>query len=304
MNGDIKLTKNILSSTHFNFLFGSGVNGKVFPQFNGFKRTIDFISEKLGKTVVNLEESLDELTGNVKDEAKEIFEEEFKENEKSVDWNNNSIKNIKKLFLKVAQIVEKTENRVALMNQINIFTLNYDEIVEKSIREIGYTTNVISPINIDVTSRYYNCYETDYSKNRFVPMFNVSKIHGEKDIKVLPGIEKFKQGFSTKIFQLLFEMKSVLERYNSSLFVVGYSGNDKDVNPLLIDCLKNGLTIIWVCFNQKDEENVKQLFNNVENGDTIIYITGDGSKDGTQLLYEEFNRIVGDNQDGNDDSSN
>lgn len=36
-----KFDMKILSSSHLNFLFGSGVNGKAFPQFNGFTKTLD-----------------------------------------------------------------------------------------------------------------------------------------------------------------------------------------------------------------------------------------------------------------------
>ncbi|WP_180963097.1 hypothetical protein [Massilicoli timonensis] len=35
-----KLNKNILSSSHINFLFGVGVNRSAFPQLKGFIKTI------------------------------------------------------------------------------------------------------------------------------------------------------------------------------------------------------------------------------------------------------------------------
>lgn len=298
-----KLSKNMLSSCLISFLFGSGINGKSFPQFSGFTSTIDFIEKKLSKKVDNLEKSLNELKLDDKAEALKIFEAEFEKKEKEIDWDNESIKNIKRLFSYISKVITKTENRLELSSQVNVFTLNYDDIVESAIHSIGFTTNLISPINIEVTSKYYNCIEKDISKMKNIPMFNISKIHGEKEQKVLPGNDKFIKGFSTKIFQLLFEMKTVLERDNSLLFIIGYSGNDEDVNILLKDCLKNGLSVVWVCFNENDKKNAKLIFDEYEGGDSIIYINGDGKKDGSIVLSQEIEKIIGDFENGDSNSA-
>ena len=37
---NIQFEKNIIASSHINFLFGAGVNGKAFPQLEGFEKTI------------------------------------------------------------------------------------------------------------------------------------------------------------------------------------------------------------------------------------------------------------------------
>lgn len=81
-NFDDKFDMKILSSSHLNFLFGSGVNGKAFPQFNGFKNTLNSL-KKAGALSNNLEEALNEI----KDEDKrekilETFQEELKESNK------------------------------------------------------------------------------------------------------------------------------------------------------------------------------------------------------------------------------
>lgn len=76
---DGKLDVKILSSSHLNFLFGSGVNGKAFPQFDGFTRTLKSLKD-VGAKSENLEQALNEIEN--KDERKKIlvtFKEELKE---------------------------------------------------------------------------------------------------------------------------------------------------------------------------------------------------------------------------------
>lgn len=46
--GNYKI-KNIISSSHINFLFGADVNGRAFPQLNGFKDTIKLLSSFVGQ---------------------------------------------------------------------------------------------------------------------------------------------------------------------------------------------------------------------------------------------------------------
>lgn len=57
--GSSKFDMKILSS-HINFLFEFGVNGKAFPQFNGFAKTLNKLKE-YGCKKINLEEAINEL---------------------------------------------------------------------------------------------------------------------------------------------------------------------------------------------------------------------------------------------------
>lgn len=68
---DGKLDMKILSSSHLNFLFGSGVNGKVLPQFNDFEKTLESL-KNAGAKSENLEQALNEIENN--DERKKILE--------------------------------------------------------------------------------------------------------------------------------------------------------------------------------------------------------------------------------------
>lgn len=81
--GNSKFDMKILSSSHINFLFGSGVNGKAFPQFNGFTKTLNKLKE-FGCKKINLEEAINELEDeSQKSKIHSIFIDELKWHSKS-----------------------------------------------------------------------------------------------------------------------------------------------------------------------------------------------------------------------------
>ena len=49
----LMLNKNLISSSHINFLFGAGVNGRAFPQLNGFIETIELLNQYLKDNNIN-----------------------------------------------------------------------------------------------------------------------------------------------------------------------------------------------------------------------------------------------------------
>ena len=53
--------REILASANISFLFGSGVNGRAFPQLAGFKETNDFLDEKYMGDSSSFEEKLNSL---------------------------------------------------------------------------------------------------------------------------------------------------------------------------------------------------------------------------------------------------
>ena len=55
------INKNIIASSHINFLFGAGVNGKAFPQLNGFEKSVNKMEEILSKKIENFEDSINEM---------------------------------------------------------------------------------------------------------------------------------------------------------------------------------------------------------------------------------------------------
>lgn len=274
----------MLSSSHINFLFGSGVNGKAFPQFKDFKRTLAKLKQ-FGAKKDNLEEALNEITSEKKrKKVLEVFKNELVQANSSICYDNPSISNLKSLFESINEIVKQSENRTNSMKQINIYTLNYDCIVENSLKSIGLIANQISSSNIDDLSKLFNIVAYDYSLKKYIPTYLISKIHGDMSNPVLPGANKYDDVLQAKRFELLFKMKEHLSRSCSILFVIGYSGNDKHINNILLDCLKAGLTLYWISFS-KDNNIPSNLLD-----EQVFFIKGDGATDSTSLLAERIKR--------------
>lgn len=275
---DGKLDVKILSSSHLNFLFGSGVNGKAFPQFDGFTRTLKSLKD-VGAKSENLEQALNEIEN--KDERKKIlvtFKEELKEKNDEIEWNNPSIANIKNMFSSINQIIENSENRTNSMKQVNVYTLNYDSIVETAIEEMGLITNHLSSTNIETFDSLFNIVAYDYALKKFIPTYLISQLHGDLKNPILPGVNKYDDILQAKKFELLFKMKEHLSRRCSVLFVIGYSGHDKHINNILKDCIKAGLTIYWINF-----ESNSDIPSDLTNEDVFV-IEGDGTNDSTAEL--------------------
>lgn len=272
----------ILASSHINFLFGSGVNGTAFPQFNGFVDTLGKMTE-FGCKKMNFEEALNELQiESQKEEIHKSFIDEFKDKEKNIDYDSDSIKNIKSLFKTVNNVIANSENRTNSMKQVNIYTLNYDAIVENSLNQIGLLANKISSSNLDHFEKLFNVVAYDYSIKKFLPTYLVSKIHGDLVDPILPGINKYDDVLQAKRFELLFKMKEHLSRPCSVLFVIGYSGHDNHINSILVDCLRTGLTLYWIMFSENDT-----LPKCLED-ESIFFLKGDGKTDSTALLKERI----------------
>lgn len=81
----------------------------------------------------------------------------------------------------------------------------------------------------------------------------IYKLHGDFDSPVFPGVGKYAQGINESNFEILFDMKTKLMRENSVLIVIGYSGNDDDVNTFIEDGLDAGLTVFWFRFCNSEE---------------------------------------------------
>jgi hypothetical protein len=244
----------IMSSAHINFLFGSGVNGSAFPTMDGFTETKKIIKEKTGKDV-GIEEGIDLLGNDAgRKEVIALFENEFSKFENSTDFSNASIKNIEKLFKAVNSLVEVSENRQPQMKQVNIFTLNYDNIVESSLKNCGLICTAVSPASLAFENVFLNLvgYRPDIKK--YIPTYLLLKLHGDSKDKsmVFPGNGKFRAALDAREFELLFDMKSKLSAFNSILIVIGYSGHDEDVNGIIKSFISSGLTVFWFKYKKED----------------------------------------------------
>lgn len=260
----------MLSSSHINFLFGSGINGKAFPQTKNFTETIKLLESIIKRSVINYE--VDLASVDLKKDRTRIhnsFKREYARFSNKIDYNHPDIIDIKKLFENTNLIIQEAENRTITMKQVNIYTLNYDDIVERVLLSLGFLSNTISSSNIDNHDKFFNMIGYDYGLKRYTPTYLLSKIHGDIKDAALPGEEKYDDVLTSKKFELFFKMKSQLSRSNSVLFVIGYSGGDRHVNRILKDCIVSGLTVYWFRYdnNQKipDELNDSVYIVNQEN---------------------------------------
>ena len=254
---------NILSSSHINFLFGAGVNGKAFPQLKSFTDTLSKIEELGGNIESGLESGIDSLSSSAhKKIVKDVFIKEFMEADAKMNekfGKDMSLINLEKMLRKTYLLVNESQNRNPSMKQINIFTLNYDQIVEKTLSGLGYFFSEISASNTTTRGMLLDVIGYNFNVKKYVPTFMVSKLHGDIDNPIIPGKSKYQEMLNEDYFEIAFNMKEKLCRQNSILIVIGYSGRDEHINKILKDCLNAGLTIYWYKFAQMDivpfEEN-------------------------------------------------
>lgn len=256
---------NILSSSHINFLFGAGVNGKAFPQLKSFTDTLSKIEELGGNIESGLESGIDSLSSSAhKKIVKDVFIKEFMEADAKMNekfGKDMSLINLEKMLRKTYLLVNESQNRNPSMKQINIFTLNYDQIVEKTLSGLGYFFSEISASNTTTRAMLLDVIGYNFNVKKYVPTFMVSKLHGDIDNPIIPGKSKYQEMLNEDYFEIAFNMKEKLCRQNSILIVIGYSGRDEHINKILKDCLNAGLTIYWYKFAQMDivpfEENTQ-----------------------------------------------
>ena len=280
----------LISSAKISFLFGSGVNGSLFPQLSGFARTIDKIKEVLKMEAINpnhIEDLISQISDiKIRNSVLSIFKEEIREFNERVDYNKESSSNLSNLFLIINKFIQFEENRTHRTKQVNVFTLNYDTIVDNILLKSGLFFNVLTPQNVKKKTYLYSLIGQDYLTKKYKTTFLVSKIHGTVEEPILPGLAKFDELLAEKYFEILFNMKSILRQPNSVLFIIGYSGNDKHINQMVADCFDSGLTVFWLSFDKKSSIPY-DLLDFVK----VIDQPDDSSQDTTKILYKELEQL-------------
>ena len=281
--------KNILSSAHINFLFGAGVNGASFKTLSQFVKTNNLIKSKGVSLEDGFEDAIDELDDDAREEVLECFKNEFKELWKDgtgIDWKNGSICNIDNLLRKTYSIVRETQNRNDDMKQVNIFTVNYDEIIEHEVEKLGFFYNAISASYVGEKSFLLNVIGYDYVAKRYIPSFLISKLHGNIENPILPGKRKYQEILNENYFEIAFNMKEQLSKQNSILIVIGYSGNDKHINKILKECVDHGLLLMWYRYGDKDTIPIEL------EGQVIVRDQDDqkDKKDMTAVCFEDLEK--------------
>lgn len=290
-----RFNRDILSSSHINFLFGAGVNGRALPQLSKFIKTAAKIEDYGIDIQEGIERGIDKITErSQREEVKRTFIEEFSEfHQKAVEesnWRSNeSIKHIELLLREIYSLVHEAQNRNPSMKQINIYTLNYDEIIERKLGQLGYFYNSVSASNANAKAGLINAIGYDYLTKKYIPSFFISKLHGDIEKPIIPGREKYREILTPEYFEIAFHMKEQLCRQNSILIVIGYSGHDEHINQILNDCLIAGLTIYWFKYSDKDDvpfQDKSKVFIREQNDQ-------DNPIDTTAICYMDMEAIWG-----------
>ena len=219
------IDKNILSSTHICFLFGAGVNGSALPQLSAFSETDVKLKEYGLDTSNGIEAAIDEIEDDEeRNLVRETFIREFKKYhldalEKEKISESESIKNIERLLRKVYLIARESKDRNSSMKQINIYTLNYDTIIEKVLANLGYLYNSISASNNSMKVGLIDVIGYNYSIKKYIPTFMISKLHGDIEKPIIPGKAKYKDILNEDYFEVVFKMIMMIKR-TQRLFVI------------------------------------------------------------------------------------
>lgn len=285
--------RKILGSCNINFLFGAGVNGGALPCFDGFAKTIQVMKDGGLDTSHGIEMGLADCNDEaVREAAIESFVSEFN-SKKGYDLGSVPLANLRRLLTATNSAVSRAENRHPESKRINIFTLNYDRIVEELLEEcgfFGYTLTSESSAHLPFDVVGYNT-----TTRTFIPTFAVYKLHGSVDANrdlhaegiLFPGPDKL-GSIVSHFYETLFSMKGELLRKNSVLFIIGYSWKDHHVNDVIQSGIKNGLTVVFPKYQEGD--HIPEEFGN----SPIVLPPADPNKkcDTTKTLAEYFERTM------------
>lgn len=247
-----------LGSCSINFLFGAGVNGGAFPYFAQFCRTIKAMNEE-GLVGNNIEAALRSCSDDrVRQSVLDVFADEYN-GHSDYQLNHKSLINLRRLLVSSSLVVNKAENRHPESKRLNVFTLNYDRIVEEILEDSALFSYTLTG-DRSKSHLPFNVVGYDISTRTFVPTFSVYKLHGsvgtdrvlDSESIVFPGQDKLGSVISN-FYETLFAMKGELLRKNSALFVIGYSWSDDHVNGIIIDAIASGLTVYWPQYRSSDE---------------------------------------------------
>lgn len=169
--------KDILASSNINFLFGAGVNGRAFPQLSGFTETNELLNEKYIGENQNFEEKLNSLQEKDKKLVINKFLEEFNSFIKDIDDTHKDIIDIQDLFKNVYELIDKKEDRQIESFKCNVFTLNYDDIVENILESNSYFNKVIT-VDRFVRTNIFDMVGFNYKYKKYIPTFIITKLHG------------------------------------------------------------------------------------------------------------------------------
>jgi hypothetical protein len=231
------------------------------------------------ENVLKNENATEEINGVI-EKYKEAFINEFV---LTIDYSKN---HLHKLFIK------RLMSRSAKLNRVNVFTLNYDLLIEKSTEELGV------PINNGFSGFHYrtfnpSMYHQDYhynisdGKRAYAKSLNLYKLHGSLSWKfdhTKPpyGITEIQYDFSQRInfvpeciiypvqskkkhsldlpySEMFRQFVESINKSNSTLIIMGYSFGDEHINDLITNALTNpSLNLVIFSYMDENDPNLSE----------------------------------------------
>ncbi len=235
---------------------------------------------------------------NFIEEYKKVFIEDYVF---SIDYNKN---NYHKSLLK------RITSRNGKLNKVNIFTLNYDVLIEKSAEENGIIVNngftgfhnrTFNPSSFHLDLHYNNSegpYHFSKALNLFKlhgsltwkldstkPPYGITEIQLDKvndeniipDCIIYPIQTKKKHSLDLPYSEMFRQFIEHINKPNSTLLVMGYSFLDEHVNDIITNALSNpsfNLIVFSYVEEEKAEDFLKELFSLSKNDSRVTILTG------------------------------
>lgn len=305
--------KNILQSTHLNFLLGAGAS---YP-----------LIEMLG----SIEDDINDAKDKDKQELYRQYIEKVLKPLKSKYIGPKHSKTMKAYYCFYKQLTKILLSRKnsLLSQQANIFTTNIDTLNELTLEKLGLIYNdgfsgkLIPELDF-VNYRQLVSQKSQHTEHHSpIPSFNLVKLHGslnwkrkkkgedritlasklehlhlrrnliEEALVVLPGSLKYLTTVLEENYaELLRFYSNALEIPHSALFVTGFSMNDKHIQRITLRAAKTNptLTVYIFCHCNDNIEPFKDIFQ--EPPPNIKFV--EGSQPFLQNATEEADTITAD----------
>jgi len=292
-NQKIQEIKEVIQSSHINFLFGAGVSNHFLPLLGDIETRLS--SEKKEDERIKIK--------------KEYFEKVMLPNLEVVNGNINNSKQTdfetthkayKNFFELVGHILLHRKNTI-LSKQANVFTTNIDILMENALEEIGIEYNDGFSGRLNSTFSLSNFKKSILKRSLHfeniseIPIFNIIKIHGsltwekigdkiffsklkhfDNSLKDKTG-KAFNDGYkklaivnpekkkleetviNLTYYELLRMYSSELEKENAVLFIMGFSMEDEHIREITIRSANSNptLKIYLFCHGQDTDSKMK-----------------------------------------------
>lgn len=281
-------------------------------------------NKKLESLINNLDSERPEIALDILYEIKSYFENILK-HKKACTEISEFISKYKEAFLKNYvftidyskneyhnRLLKRLLSRSSKLNKINIFTLNYDVLIEKTAEDMGIVVNngftgfhnrIFNPssFHLDV---HYNNSEGAKSYSNSINLFKlhgsltwklddekppygiteiqIQKVNDEKiipDCIIYPIQTKKKHSLDLPYSEMFRQFIEFINKPGSTLLVMGYSFLDEHVNDIIANALSNpSFNLIVFSFleeSELDEDSyLKKLFKSSKTDPRITILSG------------------------------